>query len=109
MKVAVFALMLLAGSAAADRAADELAPNPFRNKASEPVPAHTGPRRPPGPGDQGGLENPFARGARAQLPVAPKPAAMPVSPEIAKLGKQLAGTYTCKGVNLRGDGSSTPM
>lgn len=39
-------------------------------------------------------------------PPPPKPA---VAPEIAKLGKQLAGSYRCKGVWMVGDGSSKPL
>jgi hypothetical protein len=49
---------------------------------------------------------------QADLPPPPKsrvPAPIVASPEIAKLGKQLAGTYKCKGVSLKGDGSSTPL
>ena len=37
------------------------------------------------------------------------PVVVAPSPEIAKLGKAAAGAYKCKGVSLRGDGSSTPL
>ncbi|HUJ57150.1 MAG TPA: hypothetical protein VLX92_01595 [Kofleriaceae bacterium] len=39
----------------------------------------------------------------------PVPPGFVVPPEIAKLGKQLAGRYRCKGVTFNGDGSSRPM
>ena len=39
----------------------------------------------------------------------PQPPPIVVAPEIAQRGKQLAGAYTCKGVELKGDGSSTPL
>ncbi len=57
-----------------------------------------------------GLKDPFGDEAslmarRVPLPPpAPKPA-----PEIAKLGKQSAGTWTCKGNMARGNGSSAPL
>ena len=52
------------------------------------------------------------RAVRAPGPRRPMPPTNPVqvaSPEVAKLGKQMAGTYKCKGVQLVGDGSSTPF
>jgi len=45
--------------------------------------------------------------ARRRTPPPPTPARPPV--EIATLGKQVLGTYTCKGNTQRGDGSSTPL
>jgi len=43
-------------------------------------------------------------------PVPPPPPAPPVQPpEIAAVGKTLAGTWTCKGSKPRGDGSSASM
>lgn len=40
----------------------------------------------------------------------PPPRPLPPPPsEVAKLGHELAGTYKCKGVQLRGDGSSQPL
>jgi hypothetical protein len=39
---------------------------------------------------------------------APHPPAAP-PPEVAGLGKDLAGAWSCKGVALRGDGSSQPL
>lgn len=43
-------------------------------------------------------------------PTPPPPvAAAKPSPEVAKLGKELAGTWHCKGATMRGDGSSTPL
>ena len=43
-----------------------------------------------------------------RLPPPPPPHPQP-APEIAALGKQLAGKWTCKGVSMKGDGSSTPL
>jgi hypothetical protein len=42
-------------------------------------------------------------------PRRPRPPPPPVPGDIAIRGKQLAGTYTCKGTRLVGDGSSKPM
>jgi hypothetical protein len=44
----------------------------------------------------------------------PRPPVQPVrvstpAPDVAKLGTQMAGAYKCKGVQLVGDGSSTPL
>jgi hypothetical protein len=51
---------------------------------------------------------PSAGAATRPSPPAPQtPAGPPV--EVAALGKELAGTWTCKGVALRGDGSSKPL
>jgi len=42
-------------------------------------------------------------------PRRPRPPPPPVPGDIAIRGKQLAGSYTCKGTRLVGDGSSKPM
>ncbi len=58
---------------------------------------------PPASGEPAGIlaQPPASRPAPPPTP--------PVAPEIGKLGKQIAGTYKCKGVALRADGSSTPL
>lgn len=42
-------------------------------------------------------------------PRRPRPPPPPIPGDIAIRGKQLAGTYSCKGTRLVGDGSSKPM
>jgi hypothetical protein len=77
-------VIALAGVAFADRPAQELAPIADEEFV---------------PGD---LINP--------PPGPPLPPAPPTpAPEIAKLGHALAGTWTCKGVAIARDGSSTPV
>jgi hypothetical protein len=77
----------------------EVAPVP------EPVRARPVPQ---GPGAAGGARAPSQH--IAPPPPRPLPPPQPaVSPEIAKLGKQVAGNYMCKGVELNLDGSSTPL
>jgi hypothetical protein len=80
-------------------AADEVAP-----------PAATRPAPRPANGPKvGGLKDPFGEMQPSQPPAPPPPPRIVVAPEIAKLGKQVAGSYKCKGVQMRGDGSSTPL
>jgi hypothetical protein len=55
------------------------------------------------------MEPPPQAGARAPRPMPLPPQPPKPAPEIAKLGKDSAGAYKCKGVQLRRDGSSTPM
>jgi hypothetical protein len=86
----VIALVLTSGVAMAEQAAP---PRPNQGAGARAAKAD--------------LEDPDIARSPQRPPMAKPPA--PVSPEIAKLGKQLAGSYKCKGVTLRGDGSSQPM
>jgi hypothetical protein len=62
---------------------------PIARKDEVAIPEQMGPRRP------------------VAKPLPPRPPVPP--PEVAKLGHAMAGTYKCKGVQLRGDGSSQPL
>lgn len=80
--------------------ADEVAP-PAAVRPPPGAPPH--PRQAPRD-----LKDPFGdMGPVPSRPMPPKPPA--AAPEIAKLGKQLAGSYRCKGVWMVGDGSSKPL
>src|ERR1700733_8064359 len=50
-------------------------------------------------------------GMARPMPMPPPPPPQPPTPppEVTKLGKDFGGSYKCKGVSLRGDGSSTPL
>jgi hypothetical protein len=52
-----------------------------------------------------------ATSAGARIPSPPPPPQQPAGApaEVAALGKELAGAWSCKGVALRGDGSSQPL
>lgn len=82
MKTIAIVLFTTAGLAAADKA-------PMPDPPAAAAPPVMAVRRPPLP--------------------PPKPVVAAPSPEVAKLGKATAGAYKCKGVSLRGDGSSTPL
>ncbi len=82
MSPAIF-VALSAGVAMADRVAEPVGGAPAPRQQMEVVAVH---RPPPPP------------------PLPPKPPA-----DIATRGKQLAGSYTCKGNTQRGDGSSAPL
>jgi hypothetical protein len=107
-RLVVAVMLTCSGVAIADRAAEPPPPPPAASRAAprgEPKPA---------PEDPGNPLGEPAAGAPAQMPrrrpPPPPPPAVPApAPEIAKLGKLLAGTYKCKGVTMRGDGSSTPI
>lgn len=98
-------MIVLAIALASAVAAAEVAkvPEPLK-----PTQSHTAPPRP-----NADRRDPFAGGGMADVAVMPvtppRPTVVPPSPEIAKLGKSLAGAYKCKGVMLKGDGSSTPL
>jgi hypothetical protein len=77
---------------AAPAAANPLAPDKAERKAPPP---------PPSPAAS-------ASGARRPSPPPVPPPARP-APEVAALGKELAGAWSCKGVALHGDGSSQPL
>jgi hypothetical protein len=96
------ALAALAVACLADLAlADEVAPPPAKH---QPPPAS---RQAPNAGPR--LRDPFEQEIAPVPSRPPPPPRIVVAPEIARLGKQLAGTYRCKGVALVGDGSSTPL
>jgi len=97
--------------------AEEAAPPPAKGSAAvpgggagraAPVVAPTPPRQAPRPRHiPDDVKDPF--GDIAPGPSRPPPPKPTAAPEIAKLGKQLAGSYRCKGVSMVGDGSSMPL
>jgi hypothetical protein len=103
MRYALISLLLIGGVAAADVAKipAESKPQP-QPQAGAPA-THTAPRD-PGPRD---MEQADIVAMPRRVPA--KPPLPATAPEIAKLGKQIAGAYKCKGVSLRGDGSSQPL
>ena len=85
--------------------ADEARPPPATPPASQPPAQGPRPQR-----KVDGLKDPFgARADVAPIRPTPPPPRIVVAADIAKLGKTLAGTYKCKGVSMRGDGSSVPL
>jgi len=89
--------------------ADEVAPPPAPSRpASAGAPAVV---RPP-PQDPKPRQRKMESAPDMDEPaLQPRPIQPPLvaAPEVAKLGKALAGAYKCKGVSLKGDGSSTPL
>jgi hypothetical protein len=103
MRYAMIALLVSSGVAGAD-----VARMPPESKPQPQPPDKGGMRAPSDPGASADrLEEPGIVARPRRTPI--KPAAPATAPEIAKLGKQIAGTYKCKGVSLRGDGSSQPL
>ena len=82
--------------------------------ADEVAPPTAGRRAPAQSQPPAGGGAPMPRSEQMIAPSRPMPPRKPpvvVTParEIAALGKQLAGTWICKGNSMRGDGSSTPL
>ena len=95
-------IVIAATTWTATAGAEIAAPRPAAGAASQPQP----PRQEPRAGEP---MDSFATGARASRPAPLPPQPTKPSPEVAALGKQLLGAWRCKGVSMRGDGSSTPL
>jgi hypothetical protein len=104
----VVLLLALAPVAVADEAKAPAAEKAAPSAVRPPTPPNVAPH-PNKSHKTEGLENPFAEADMGPPKPVPPPPRIVVAPDIAKLGKTLAGSYSSKGVSLRGDGSSTPL
>ena len=97
--LAVIALSMCAAAALADEVAP---PKPMAGGRAAGSAGMGAPQRQPD-----NLKDPF--GDVALVPRRPPPPVPKPAPQIAKVGKESAGTWTCKGNTSRGDGSSAPL
>jgi hypothetical protein len=103
-------IMLSSALAVADEARIPEASKPAPNRKPPPTGASAGSASSGGPGRAAGAPMDRDQDMRVMRPMPPpKPIVQKPAPEVAAFGKQYAGTWTCKGNTMRGDGSSTPL